>query len=53
MQTLAARGLQLDVRRRLSAGEVPVQVVDAVGLPSAAIDELTAKSRPPPLARPL
>jgi hypothetical protein len=50
MQTLAARGLQLDVTRRLSAGEVPVQVVDRSHLPAVA-DEATAKSRPP-LARP-
>ena len=33
MQTLAARGLELDVTRRLDAGEVPVQVVDGASLP--------------------
>ena len=31
LQTLAARGLDLDVTRRLEAGEVPVQVVDRAG----------------------
>ena len=36
MQTLAARGHQLDVTRRLEAGEVPVQVVDARALPRVA-----------------
>lgn len=52
MQTLMARGLQLDVTRRLAAGEVPVQVVDRANLPAAAADEQAVKSRPPPLARP-
>ena len=51
MQTLATRGLQLDVTRRLSAGEVPVQVVDGAHLPATA-EDATVKSRPP-LARPL
>ena len=50
MQTLAARGLQLDVTRRLSAGEVPVQVVDRAYLPATS-EDATVKSRPP-LARP-
>ena len=35
LQTLAARGLDLDVTRRLEAGEVPVQVVDRAGLPAS------------------
>ncbi len=39
LQTLEARGLALDVRRRLEAGEVPVQVVDGAGLPAIAEDE--------------
>ncbi len=34
MQTLAARGLELRVTRRLGAGEVPVQVVDGAQLPA-------------------
>jgi len=51
MQTLATRGLQLDVTRRLSAGEVPVQVVDGAHLPATAEDAIV-KPRPP-LARPL
>ena len=33
LQTLAARGLRLDVTRRLGAGELPVQVVDGALLP--------------------
>ena len=40
LQTLAARGLNLDVTRRLEAGEVPVQVVDGASLPAIrAVDE--------------
>ena len=33
METLAARGLTMDVTRRLDAGEVPVQVVERASLP--------------------
>lgn len=36
LETLASRGLRLDVTRRLGAGEVPVQVVDAGSLPRVA-----------------
>ncbi|MCC6195677.1 MAG: hypothetical protein IT518_14535 [Burkholderiales bacterium] len=36
MQTLAARGLQFDVQRRLEAGAVPVQVVDPASVPRIA-----------------
>ena len=39
MQTLAARGLTLDVTRRLDAGEVPVQVVDARDAAARRADE--------------
>ncbi|MFO1315509.1 MAG: hypothetical protein U1F58_07875 [Burkholderiales bacterium] len=53
MATLAARGLQLDVTRRLEAGEVPVQVVDADRLPAIAADEDAARSRAAPRARDL
>jgi hypothetical protein len=33
LKTLAARGVQLEVTRRLEAGELPVQLVDAARLP--------------------
>ena len=51
LQTLAARGLDLDVTRRLEAGEVPVQVVDRAGLPAIAADDETARPRQAPRAR--
>lgn len=51
MQTLAARGLELGVTRRLEAGEVPVQVVDGASLPAHGADEATAPPRKPPRAR--
>ena len=53
MQTLAARGLQLDVTRRLDAGAVPVQVVDPGSLPHVERDEDSAEPRSAPKARPL
>jgi hypothetical protein len=49
MQTLAARGLKLDVTRRLEAGEIPVQVVDAQLLPG--VHEDTAGRADQPLRR--
>ena len=52
LQTLAARGLVLDVTRRLDAGAVPVQVVDAAGLPKIAAED-DAGPRATPLARKL
>jgi len=52
MQTLEARGLKLSVTRRLDAGEVPVQVVDAVSLPGIAHDD-EASPRAAPKARPI
>ncbi len=51
MQTLAARGLALDVTRRLEAGEVPVQVVDGASLPRVHADEASVRPRRTPLAR--
>lgn len=52
MQTLAARGLALDVTRRLDAGAVPVQEVDAATLPTLrAVDDTDAMPRRAPLAR--
>jgi hypothetical protein len=39
LQTLAARGLQLKVTRRLAAGELPVQVVDGATLPGMHEDD--------------
>jgi hypothetical protein len=48
LQTLAARGLRLDVTRRLEAGELPVQVVDSMQLPHiAGVDEAMLPSRTP------
>ncbi|MEO7107376.1 MAG: hypothetical protein ABIZ09_13465 [Rhodoferax sp.] len=35
LETLAARGIQLDVKRLLGAGELPVQAVDPATVPSA------------------
>ena len=52
MQTLEARGLTLSVTRRLDAGEVPVQVVDAASLPGIAPDD-DAAPRAAPKARPI
>ncbi|MFO1414846.1 MAG: hypothetical protein U1F10_13240 [Burkholderiales bacterium] len=52
MQTLAARGLELRVTRRLGAGEVPVQVVDGALLP-AIPDEADAPPTAAPRARPI
>jgi DNA repair exonuclease SbcCD ATPase subunit len=51
MQTLASRGLALDVTRRLAAGEIPVQVVDPASLPAVRADDDTADAAPKPLAR--
>lgn len=39
LKTLAARGIKLNVRRQLQAGELPVQVVDAATLPRARAEE--------------
>jgi hypothetical protein len=52
MQTLAARGLKLDVTRRLDAGAVPVQVVDAASLPRIEHED-DAAPRAAPKARPV
>ncbi|MCC7328330.1 MAG: hypothetical protein IT521_16155 [Burkholderiales bacterium] len=46
LETLAARGLELDVTRRLEAGEVPVQVVDGAGLPARADEADGEATRP-------
>ena len=50
METLASRGLAMDVTRRLEAGEVPVQVVDGASLP-AVHGEDAQRPRSAPLAR--
>lgn len=50
MDTLAARGLALDVTRRLDAGAVPVQVVDGANLPAIA-SEAPQRAQPAPQAR--
>lgn len=47
MQTLAARGLELRVTRRLGAGEVPVQVVDGAQLPAVSEGEAALPSAKP------
>ncbi len=39
LETLAARGVKLNVTRLLGAGELPVQAVDAASLPRAAAEE--------------
>ncbi len=51
LQTLEARGLTLDVRRRLEAGEVPVQVVDGDGLPKIAAEDEPGRPRRAPRER--
>lgn len=53
LQTLAARGLALDVTRRLEAGAVPVQVVDPASLPAIAAEDDGARPRNVPQARKL
>lgn len=50
METLAARGISMDVRRRLAAGEIPVQVVESESLPRIHTED-SARPRRPPLAR--
>jgi hypothetical protein len=50
MQTLAARGLELSVTRRLEAGAVPVQVVDGAQLPAIAAEDDVGEPRGKPRA---
>src|SRR6185436_704742 len=50
METLAKRGIRMDVTRRLEAGEVPVQVVDAANLPRYR-EEDDARPRQAPRAK--
>ena len=38
LDTLAARGIQLDVKRLLGAGELPVQVVDSATVPATQVE---------------
>ena len=45
METLAARGMDLDVTRMLGAGEVPVQVVDGASLPAVAGERRAGRRR--------
>jgi hypothetical protein len=46
LETLAARGITLDVKRLLGAGELPVQVVEASTLPAAVTtDERSATGK--------
>jgi hypothetical protein len=51
LQTLAARGLDLHVTRRLEAGEVPVQIVDRASLPAIEAEDDSARPRQAPRAR--
>jgi hypothetical protein len=51
LQTLAARGLALNVTRRLEAGAVPVQVVDPDQLPAVRREEDDGRPRSTPRAR--
>ena len=46
LQTLEARGLALTVKRRLEAGEVPVQVVDPNSLPQRPPEDEVAPRAP-------
>lgn len=48
-QTLAARGLNLDVTRQLGAGELPVQAVDPGTLPQARSEEERSRTAAAPL----
>lgn len=48
LKALEARGIQLKVTRRLAAGELPVQLVDASKLPEFANEDTAA-----PIAKPL
>ena len=50
LDTLAARGLELDVTRRLDAGEVPVQVVDRASLPAVAVEDSAPRPQQAPRA---
>ena len=52
LKALEVRGVHLDVTRRLAAGELPVQLVDADKLPTFA-DEDASASRSQPLQRTL
>lgn len=51
LHTLASRGLQLDVTRRLGAGDLPVQVVDGTCLPAIPPDESATRPRAVPRRR--
>lgn len=50
-ETLALRGIAIDVTRMLAAGEVPVQVVDAASLPDFGADETRRAAKPRALKR--
>lgn len=47
LKALADQGVQLQVTRRLAAGELPVQLVDAAKLPQFPADEEQRASAPP------
>jgi hypothetical protein len=50
-ETLEARGIRLKVKRRLGAGEAPVQVVPAGALAGLPEPDATRAASPPPAAR--
>ncbi|MEO8753613.1 MAG: hypothetical protein ABI624_13140 [Casimicrobiaceae bacterium] len=50
LQTLAARGLELNVTRRLEAGEIPVQTVDPASLPAVTAEDNATRPQQAPRA---
>lgn len=50
-ETLALRGIAIDVTRMLAAGEVPVQVVDAASLPAFGTEESPRTAKPRAMKR--
>ena len=51
LETLRGRGLHLDIQRHVGAGELPVQVVDPVSLPTLNAAEEAVLHRPQALER--
>ncbi len=51
LETLAARGIALDVKRLLGAGELPVQAVDPASLPAAQSQTESRQQARPDLRR--
>lgn len=53
LETLRSRGLYFDIQRHVAAGELPVQVVDPVSLPTLRATEEAVLRRPQALERPI